>query len=60
MCGIKAEFDPAFAWLQPPILNDFTRLAMVADAKEGRMIARGYEITGVATDTLDLTWHAAA
>ena len=59
MSGIEAEFDPTFAWLQPPILNDFTRLAMVADAKEGRMIARGYEITGAATGTLDLTWRAA-
>jgi hypothetical protein len=60
MRGIETDFDPKFAWLQPPILNAFTRLAIVADAKEGRMIARGYEATGAATNTLDLAWRAAA
>ncbi len=56
MSELKPQFDTAFAWLQPPIRNDNTRLAMVADAREGRMIARGYETTGAVTDTLDLTW----
>lgn len=55
MSGIAIEFDPQFAWLKPPILNDHTRLAMVADAREGRLIAQGYERNGAATRPLDLT-----
>jgi hypothetical protein len=60
MSTVKADFDTTFAWLTPPILNDKTRLAMVADAHEGRLIARGYETTGAATETLDVTWHSSA
>lgn len=56
MQNIEASFDNDFNWLQPPILNDKTRLAMVADAAEGRLIARGYERNGAASDTLDLVW----
>jgi hypothetical protein len=59
MRDIGAEFDPTFAWLAPPILNSNTRLAMVADAKEGRMIARGYETRGPATQVLDMAWQIA-
>jgi hypothetical protein len=57
MRGIEASLDPAFDWLKPPILNDKTRLAMVADAKQARLVARGYEKTGPATDALDMTWQ---
>jgi hypothetical protein len=60
MSAVDANFDPDFAWLAPPILNDKTRLAMVADAKGGRLMARGYETTGAATETLDMTWHPPA
>ncbi len=35
MSEIDAGFDEAFAWLVPPVLNQKTRLAMVADAKAG-------------------------
>jgi hypothetical protein len=59
MTKIDAGFDEAFAWLVPPVLNEKTRLAMVADAKAGRLIARGYEVTGPATEVFDLDWHAA-
>jgi hypothetical protein len=59
MKKIEPRFDEDFAWLVPPVLNEKTRLAMVADAKAGRLVARGYEATGVATETLDLDWHAA-
>ena len=38
-----ADAGPDFAWLQPPILNETTRLAMVADAAAGRLWAVGYE-----------------
>ncbi len=57
MRDVDTSFDTDFEWLTPPILNDKTRLAMVADAKEGRVIARGYEKTGPATTTLDITWR---
>lgn len=56
MSGLTPEFDTNFPWLVPPILNDHTRLVMVADASEGRMIAQGYERDGPATRPLDLTW----
>ncbi len=32
-----------FTWLSPPILNDLTRLAMIADAGQGMISARGLE-----------------
>lgn len=60
MTAIPAEFDPNFPWLTPPILNDRTRVAMVADARLGRLIARGFEHMTPATETLDLTWRLAA
>jgi len=57
MSRAEMAFDPAFSWLTPPILNDNTRLVMVADAKDGRLMARGYERTGPATTVLDMTWR---
>lgn len=59
MQDIAPSFDEDFAWLAPPVLNAKTRLAMVADAKSGRLMARGYEAHGPATQSLDLEWHAA-
>ena len=46
------EFDPEFPWLEAPVLNKLTRLVMVADAANGRMIARGYERCRPVTQTL--------
>lgn len=37
------ELDPDFPWLREPVLNDLTRLAMVADARQGRLVAQGFE-----------------
>lgn len=54
MQAVSSDFDPSFPWLKPPILNDRTRLVMVADAAEGRLLAQGYEAAGAATATLDL------
>jgi hypothetical protein len=45
---------PDFRWLVPPILNARTRLAMVADAGEGRLVAQGFEADGPATAILQL------
>jgi hypothetical protein len=46
MHGVSTAFDPEFSWLKRPILNWNTRLAMIADASEGRLVARGYEVDG--------------
>ena len=50
------ELDPAFPWLVPPVLNKLTRLAMVADAACGRLVAQGYE--GDKPVTRPLSWPA--
>lgn len=55
MHRVAATFDPDFRWLQPPILNARTRIAAIADATEGRFLARGYEHLGPATHVLDTT-----
>ena len=46
------ELDPAFPWLRPPLLNKLTRLAMVADAARGRIVAQGYEDCRPVTQSL--------
>ena len=55
MHSASTALDPSFPWLTRPILNWNTRLAMVADAREGRLVAQGYETTGPATAPLELT-----
>lgn len=54
MHAVSTGFDPEFRWLVPPILNCNTRLVMIADAAQGRLIARGIEAYRPATETLDL------
>lgn len=54
MHTVPTDFDQSFAWLKPPILNPNTRLAMIADAHEGRVMAQGWEMDGAATQVLDL------
>ena len=54
MHAVSTEFDRDFSWLVPPILNRNTRVVMIADAAEGRLIARGIEAYRPATETLDL------
>jgi hypothetical protein len=59
MHSASTALDPEFPWLTRPILNWNTRLVMVADAREGRLVAQGYEVTGrttgPATAPLELT-----
>jgi hypothetical protein len=50
-----ADMDRDLPWAAWPIVNAETRLVMVADAREGRIIARGYEANGPATAVLDLS-----
>ena len=54
MPGLEADLNADFSWLQWPVLNSHTRLAMVADAAEGRLVAQGYEADGAATEPLEL------
>lgn len=52
MHRVPADFDPAFSWAKPPILNDRTRLIMVADAAKGALLAQGFEACQPATNVL--------
>lgn len=54
MHRIANRLEPSFDWLEPPILNGRTRLAMVSDAAEGRLVAQGYEEMQAATEPLEL------
>ena len=54
MRGTPTSWDPAFGWVTWPILNAQTRLAMMADAGRGRLLAQGYEAQLPATRVLDL------
>lgn len=55
LSNLTPEFDESFRWLRPPVLNPLTRLALVADAGEGRILAQGYEREAAATAPLALT-----
>lgn len=44
--------DAAFGWLRPPVLNETTRLAFVADPSTGAFVAQGWEADGPATAPL--------
>lgn len=51
---VLPELTPDFSWLKPPVLNATTRLVMVADAAEGRLVAQGFEAMRPATLPLEL------
>jgi hypothetical protein len=55
MHAVTTEFDASFSWLEAPVLNDGTRLVMIADAGAGRVMAQGYEGNAPATAVLDIT-----
>jgi hypothetical protein len=48
------SLDGKFEWLRPPILNRKTRLALVADASSGTVVAQGYESGEAATAVLQV------
>jgi hypothetical protein len=54
LSGIAGEVDRDLSWLRSPVLNPTTRLAMLADAREGWVIAQGYEADGAVTAELRL------
>jgi hypothetical protein len=43
MRSAEPSLDGEFDWLRPPIFNQRTRLALVADASSGLLVAQGYE-----------------
>lgn len=43
-----------FDWLHPPVRNPTTRLALIADAENGRIVVQGFESEGPATRVLSL------
>ncbi|MEX0692980.1 MAG: hypothetical protein WD075_00920 [Rhodospirillales bacterium] len=49
MTETRDQADDGFAWVTPPILNETTRVAVVANALEGKLMVRGYERQGVVT-----------
>jgi len=49
------DLDPDFPWLVWPIRNSCTRLVMVADAGQGRLVAQGFEAMAPATEPLALS-----
>ena len=53
--GLAGEIGDDFGWLGDPVLNDTTRLAMVADAGAGWVVARGYEGGCAATRDLHVS-----
>lgn len=60
MHTVPTALAPDFSWVKPPILNNYTRLAMVADAAIGRLVAQGFEADGPATLPLDLDLNLTA
>lgn len=54
MHRVSTDLDADFPWLAPPILNDNTRLVMIADAVRGRLVAQGIEEKRAATEPLEL------
>jgi len=57
MDGVRDSVPDDFSWLLPPILNETTRLAVIANAARGSLIARGFETTGAATRVFSLEKH---
>ena len=55
MHTVAPDLDSKFSWLKPPILNANTRLVMIADAREGRLVAQGFEAMQAATEPLELS-----
>lgn len=49
MAETRDDAEDGFDWVQPPILNETTRIAVVANALEGKLMVRGYERDGVVT-----------
>lgn len=58
--ALKGDFQSDFAWLEPPVLNRFTRLAALMNAKTGEMSVVGLERAGSLAAPSTQTLHLAA
>lgn len=54
MEAVRDEVPDDFSWVQPPILNAATRLAVIANAAKPVLMVQGWEATGLATQVFDL------
>jgi hypothetical protein len=54
MEGLRDGVGDDFSWLVPPILNETTRVAVVANAAAGRLLVQGWEADGPATQVFSL------
>jgi len=52
--GQGTGHQAAFEWLKPPVLNDRTRLALIAEPATGRLTVQGFENGAPATNVLEL------
>lgn len=57
MESLRDRAPDDFSWVTPPILNPTTRLAVVANAARGMLIAQGWEADGPATQVFTLGEH---
>ena len=49
MSSSRDSTEDGFDWVQAPILNETTRIAVVANALTGKLLVRGYERDGPVT-----------
>ena len=50
LSGAESNLD----WVVPPVLNELTRVALLAEAARGRLAVQGYEAYGPATAVLEI------
>lgn len=60
MASVPTDMDTSFPWLERPILNDNTRLVMIADASRGSLVAQGFEDQRAATAPFALSGSPSA
>ena len=54
MAGRQTDAGEDFAWLEAPVLNETTRLVMIAEPATGRLTVQGFESHGPATRIMRL------
>ena len=54
MEGLRESVGDDFSWVVPPILNETTRVAVIANAAAGRLLVQGWEADGPATQVFSL------
>ena len=57
MSGLSRNPVPEFDWLVPPVLNDDTRLSVVAKPAENDLLVQGWEADGPATAVFSMRDH---